>query len=255
MFEILKKRFKSIGFWKTLKLVFLRIYEALLQIDKVHVRRCCCCLKVSVFVKLGLNEDAVRCVRCGANNRYEILANYLRSHYSKSLKNMKVIEFDPSSPLRYLLSTSGSYTRSYFSPDDSVGTIRNDGSICQDLTRLTYENNSFDLMISSDVLEHIPDVKAVFEESARVLKVGGIHLFTVPQRAKTRPRAVVESGEIVHMLTPEYHLDPLNPNGILAFWDFGSDLGSVFSNETLGIVQYKDEFYPKLNIAWVAKKY
>ncbi|MDP7323689.1 MAG: class I SAM-dependent methyltransferase [Candidatus Woesearchaeota archaeon] len=45
---------------------------------------------------------------------------------------------------------------------------------------LEFEENSFDLVLCSDVLEHIEDDKTALKEIARVLKPGGILLFTVP---------------------------------------------------------------------------
>jgi len=48
-----------------------------------------------------------------------------------------------------------------------------------DATRLTFETNSFDLILCSDVLEHIDDSKAI-HEITRVLKPGGIFIFSVP---------------------------------------------------------------------------
>lgn len=46
--------------------------------------------------------------------------------------------------------------------------------------KLPLENNSFDVVIASDVLEHITDDVAVVREVARVLKPGGIFIITVP---------------------------------------------------------------------------
>ena len=46
---------------------------------------------------------------------------------------------------------------------------------------LTFPDESFDLVISQDVMEHVPDPSRAFAEIARVLKPGGSHIFTVPQ--------------------------------------------------------------------------
>lgn len=46
--------------------------------------------------------------------------------------------------------------------------------------KLPLENNSFDVVIASDVLEHIADDAAAVREVARVLKPGGIFISTVP---------------------------------------------------------------------------
>jgi SAM-dependent methyltransferase len=49
-----------------------------------------------------------------------------------------------------------------------------------DITDLTFTDHSFDLIICSDVLEHIKNHELAFSELARVLKRGGILIITVP---------------------------------------------------------------------------
>ena len=49
-----------------------------------------------------------------------------------------------------------------------------------DATRLPFADASFDRIIASEVLEHIPDDTAAFGELARVLKPGGTLAVTVP---------------------------------------------------------------------------
>lgn len=48
--------------------------------------------------------------------------------------------------------------------------------------RLPFEDNCFDFVISSQVLEHVMDYAATFREIRRVLKLGGIGLHTFPSR-------------------------------------------------------------------------
>ncbi|MGH8627455.1 MAG: class I SAM-dependent methyltransferase, partial [Gammaproteobacteria bacterium] len=50
----------------------------------------------------------------------------------------------------------------------------------QDLESLTYPSSFLDLVISSDILEHVRRPAVAFQEIARVLKPGGRHIFTVP---------------------------------------------------------------------------
>jgi SAM-dependent methyltransferase len=49
-----------------------------------------------------------------------------------------------------------------------------------DATRLPFADESFDCVIASEVLEHVPDDNAAFAELARVLKPGGTIAVTVP---------------------------------------------------------------------------
>ncbi|MBI1288522.1 MAG: methyltransferase domain-containing protein [Flavobacteriales bacterium] len=50
----------------------------------------------------------------------------------------------------------------------------------QDATALTYADNSFDLAVCLEVIEHVDDSEKLLAECARVLKPGGMAIFTFP---------------------------------------------------------------------------
>ena len=70
-----------------------------------------------------------------------------------------------------------------------------------DMQRLSYGNGSFDLIVHSDTLEHVPDPHTALRECLRVLRPGGAMCFTVPiiVGRMTRSRAGLE---------PSYHGRP-----------------------------------------------
>lgn len=118
-----------------------------------------------------------------------------------------------------------------------VGFERSGGAIVngirhEDLTKLSFEDSSFDIVSSFDCLEHIPEYPKAIKEVHRVLKPGGQVLMTFPFNAKhqTTTRAVVnEFGDVTHLLEPEYHGDPVNPeHGVLCYYHFGFDILSIF---------------------------
>jgi SAM-dependent methyltransferase len=98
----------------------------------------------------------------------------------------------------------------------------------EDVTRLGLADRSIDLVISSDVLEHVPDHRQALAEFFRVLRPGGRLVVTVPfawDRSTSLKRAIQHAdGRIEHLLEPEYHGDPMSEAGILAFHTFGWDL-------------------------------
>jgi SAM-dependent methyltransferase len=49
--------------------------------------------------------------------------------------------------------------------------------------RIPHDDDTFDLVISNQVFEHVPDFEAVLDEIQRVLKPGGILLFLFPDRS------------------------------------------------------------------------
>ena len=172
-----------------------------------QIRRCRCCQKISIHLQFGPDEEYRKCMLCTANLRYEMQAEYLRDNFVP--QKLDILELDPNSCLRPILQRGRSYIRTYFRPGHVAGTVRDDGSVMEDITHLTFPDSSLDLIVSSDVLEHVPDVAAAFRESYRVLRRGGVHVFTVPLEPRTFQRAAFENGELRHFAEPEYHADPL----------------------------------------------
>jgi SAM-dependent methyltransferase len=110
-----------------------------------------------------------------------------------------------------------------------------DGARNEDICCLTYPDAAFDLVLSSDTLEHVQDFRAALAETRRVLRPGGRHVFTVPvvwTRATTEARARIgEDGEIVHLMPALYHgkgsgayrFIPVRGD-FLTFTEFGRDI-------------------------------
>lgn len=98
----------------------------------------------------------------------------------------------------------------------------------EDVTRLGFADGSLDVIVSFDVLEHVPDYRQALREFARTLRRGGALVLTAPfisQSQQTVVRArVTADGEIEHLLPAEYHGDPLGEGGILCYYHFGWDL-------------------------------
>lgn len=125
----------------------------------------------------------------------------------------------------------------------------------EDLQQLSFTDHFFDIVFTSEVLEHVPDALAAEKEIIRVLKPGGVYIFTVPYMPNASHdivRAVIENGQVKHIVEPQYHGDPLRPNeGILVFRIFCerelkerfTDLGASFAtynvfDQSLGIISF-----------------
>jgi len=98
----------------------------------------------------------------------------------------------------------------------------------EDVTNLSFLDNSFDVIGSFDVLEHVPDYQQGLHEFLRCLKPDGRIYLTVPvslDSYHTARRAfITPTGKVAHILPPEYHGDPLNSEGVLCFYNFGWDI-------------------------------
>ena len=78
---------------------------------------------------------------------------------------------------------------------------------CQDLECLTFPDESFDLLITQDVLEHVLRPDRAVAEIARVLRPGGAHVFTMPisHGTQTLVRVAPSESGMEHLVPPDYH--------------------------------------------------
>lgn len=179
----------------------------------------------TLFLRLRRDAIGVRCVRCAASAIHLAMGWALRDRVAR-LEDCDVCELSARGPLAaFLRRMARSAALSEYFADAEPGSLRA-GVRCEDVQRLTYADSSFDLVTHTEVLEHVPDDARAFAELLRVLKPGGLMLFTVPMHGgpQTVERARLVDGHVVHLLEPVHHLDPLRHEGILAFRDYGSDI-------------------------------
>jgi SAM-dependent methyltransferase len=187
-------------------------------------------------------KESLECARCGAKLRTRRLARVLLDRHpigsppapARSVRewashpearSLRIAEINRVEGLHDALAglpgLAYSEYREGAAPGSSVGGIR-----CEDLTALSYPDASFDLVLTSETLEHVPDLAAALGEIRRVLRPGGRHLFTVPmlpEVPRTFPRASIRpDGTVEHHATPIAH--PGGDAGYPVFTEFGSDL-------------------------------
>jgi SAM-dependent methyltransferase len=124
------------------------------------------------------------------------------------------------------------YIPSQFYPDAPRGSLR-EGVRCEDLEQQTFADQSFDLVITQDVMEHIFHPDRAYREIWRTLKPGGLYLHTTPiykGRVTSERRASIGGdGKVVHLAEPEYHGNPVDPNGSLVTFHYGYDLADLIA--------------------------
>lgn len=174
------------------------------------------------------------CHQCGLNSRMRAVIDFLHNKTTIQ-KDAKVYLAERITPTYKALKdfykdlTTSEYISRDFSPGSTHWIKHAKTKVRhEDLTRLSFEKDSFDLVITQDVFEHIPDYETSFTEICRVLKQSGALVFTVPffsDNEQTCIRARIdENGAIDHLLPAEIHGNPTNNQGALCFQNFGWDL-------------------------------
>lgn len=204
----------------------LRQAWRLLDARALRVRRSRCPLcGWPVLVQLNSTELGLRCPWCGASAITQSLVAALTDDLP-DLGRLAVYEASARGPLvAWLARKSGSLVTSEFFEDGEPGNERN-GVRIEDLQSLSFEDNCFDLVTSTEVLEHVPDDAAAFREILRVLKPGGRTYFTVPLTglSTTIERVRLEEGRQVYLQPVEFHADAYRGAKVLCFRNYGDDI-------------------------------
>ena len=170
-------------------------------------------------------RENYRCAVCKASVRYREQARLILDHFSREdsghladlvnepeFQNLRIYEPGLIGPFREFFQKLPHYHTSYFWEDIKPGEFR-DSVQCQDLANLTYEDDSFDLVLSSDIFGHVRKPFAGFKEVNRVLKPGGFHVFSIPLVhpicSETVFRVDTSGPEDVFVLPEHYHSAPM----------------------------------------------
>ncbi|MFW2828524.1 polysaccharide pyruvyl transferase family protein [Sphingomonas sp. ID0503] len=202
---------------------------------------CTICGAKGVFLR-GDNpsvRESYPCPSCRATLRYReqasaILDEFARGHEtsiarlvaSGRLDGAHIYEPALHGPFVGAFSGLPHYHRSYYWEGGKPGEELK-GVPFGDLKVLPYPDRTFDLVITSDVFEHVIDPDEAFAEIRRVLKVGGVHIFSIPTRwpidAVSVDRVRIVDDAIEHLLPPRYHRAG-DGSPSLVITDFGSDI-------------------------------
>src|SRR5579884_1436395 len=173
-----------------------------------------------------LYREALSCGRTKLNARMRAAVQFIQEHLETSSTDSVYITESVTPLFEFFRGRYPLLQGSEFLPGISYGAT-NEGVRCEDLQALTFKDQTFDLLLSFDVLEHVPEYKIAIYEMARVLKPGGHLIMTTPTFVDARENAVRaiidDEGKLQHLLPPEYHGNPLGPPS-LCFTSFGFDL-------------------------------
>jgi len=198
---------------------------------------CVTCDSDATFVSLHpWLRDNFKCQNCGSIPRERAIMLTIERFFP----NWRVLAIHESSPggrgaSLKLSKQCKDYIGTHFFPGFPPGEIHK-GWRCENLEDQTFPDESFDLIVTQDVMEHIPNPEKAFAEIARTLKPGGAHIFTVPIVRKDQPSQIRaeldENGEVRHLLPEQYHGNPVDQKGSLVTRDWGYDICTFIQNHS-----------------------
>ncbi|MBI5359992.1 MAG: methyltransferase domain-containing protein [Planctomycetes bacterium] len=205
-----------------------------------NIGYCNVCGRISFFICTDAKtaRNNMHCIFCRSSSRKRHVAKMALWKLAKKtasiaaiLKNasqLKIYNTDTSDAFSKILSRNESYTCSDFFPGVNPGTQVKERVFCQDIENLSFPDESFDLVITEDVLEHIRDYRKALNEIRRVLKPDGYHIFTIPFSFDSGTIAYIDivDGKEVQVMPPEFHGDWLRGK-IAVYRKFGTDLFGI----------------------------
>jgi SAM-dependent methyltransferase len=193
------------------------------QRDKENAGWCSCCRADTQFIETGVwLRDQYLCKRCGSIPRLRAV-NVTLDRYFPSWEQATIHESSPSND--FIRRYCSNYSCSYFYERVPLGS-NHQGNRCENLEALTFPDETFDIFVTQDVLEHVFQPDRAVSEIMRVLKPGGAHVFTTPKHKdlrRTGQRARLEGDTIVHLVDAEFHGNPIGDGRALVTWDYGDD--------------------------------
>jgi O-antigen biosynthesis protein len=191
-------------------------------------------------------RERLSCPHCQMNNRQRLIATLVKQELD-AFNKKKVYFMEQVTPIFFWACetfknhelTGSEYLGYEYTGGTSIKGIRH-----EDVEKLSFSDQSLDLIVSNDVFEHVPNPAKAFAECARTLKVGGLMLATIPFHSSNNDsiiRAKIVNGQLEHICPPSYHGNPVSSDGSLVFTDFGWDV--LKQIQTSGFSEVNVEIY------------
>lgn len=166
-------------------------------IDSKRLVECPCCgWKGPKFLPHGLDHrENARCPKCNSLERHRLYYLFLRKHIPTD-KAVKVLHFAPEKIITKLFKSFSNINYLSADLDPEKGMVK------EDITQLSFQDNSFDLIFCSHVLEHIPDDIKAMQEVHRVLKPTGFALLQVPIKKEFNGKTIDATYEDFSITDP-----------------------------------------------------
>ncbi len=170
-------------------------------------------------------RESHTCIYCNSSNRQRAIIVVLKILYPQ-YKNLNIYEPSPwGSASNKIKKECKYYTESHYFPGQTPGTFKKTFR-CENLEKTTFNDSTFDLIITQDVFEHILRPHKAFLEIKRILKPGGAHIFTIPydHDKKTIIRVSESKNGVKYNMQKVFHGNPIDIDGSLVITNWGIDV-------------------------------
>jgi SAM-dependent methyltransferase len=145
--------------------------DPLQHLKRKTARTCPVCGFTGRFLSVGPRPEA-RCPNCASKERDRIMGLYFRRH-GIGAEGRTVLHFSPEKPFFRRWRSLPTYVAADVKRSRVANAI-------VDITAISFPDEHFDLVICHHILEHVSDDARGMRECHRVLKTGGLALFSVP---------------------------------------------------------------------------
>ena len=153
--------------------------ESCLISESVNQFECnICCNTFPTFLPFDtIKMDDALCPFCGSYVRHRVLWNFIENSLCRrSHGRIKLLHFAPE--MSYFERFSNNTSIDYYPVD--INPERPHIRDCVDITNMQYEDEAFDLIVCTHVIEHVPNEKRALSELKRVLSASGIAYINAP---------------------------------------------------------------------------
>lgn len=176
----------------------------------------------------------INCPKCYSGIRQRLFFATLQYtdelSFATVIDNKKILHFAPEDIITSILQKKSKY---YVTADF----FRNDCDLRLDMSNMPeVKNESFDVAIGFDVLEHVPDYQKAIAEIHRILSSKGFAIFTVPQ--KDHLLVTYEDPSIV---TPKGRTEHFGQQDHLRI--FGEDITKTIESKGFKVVAVNESIF------------
>lgn len=139
----------------------------------------CCGERAKEFLPHGVKvRENAKCPTCGSLERHRLQWLFLKDQTNLFKDQLSVLHFAPEAGLQKHLKALPNLDHK----SADLGSKRADEHF--DICAIPYPDNTFDVILCSHVLEHVPEDRKAMAELFRVMKPGGWGLIDVPRDHK-----------------------------------------------------------------------